>query len=306
MVIDGNNSLIRAHFAMGRRDETGSFVTLKTSDGRESGAIYGAILQFTSLVGLIKPDYVLWTFDGGRSKARLAIRPEYKANRDPDKPDAPKTPSSSYSAKNTDFHTSFDGFKEFLNIVGVRYIQEYGVEADDLISSATQFAPEVGVVIVSQDHDLLQLVNNDVVVYKTSNAKNTPDMVYSISDVVNKYGVLPEQLAKLWALTGDIGDNVVGIKGVGEKTALKMLNEYNFNLEDVAYNHPKVLAANATQVVLENYDLIKLNRTTAKFDVTLNECEFNPNTNSDLLMDWLVDWEMNSLVVKLTQGTLWS
>lgn len=302
LVWDGNNALVKAHFAMGRYGENGSFETLRTSDGRESGAVYGAINNFISVVKLVRPSHCLWTFDSGRSTHRLAIRPEYKANRNANLEGS----SGKFLTKGSDFHTAFDGFKDFLNIIGVRYVQEKGVEADDLISSSTKFETEAGICIVSQDHDLLQLVKGNVVVYKSSNIKGVPDKVLGPSDVFDKYGCWPSELPKLWALTGDAGDNVVGIYRVGEKTALKMLQEYNFDLNAVAYNHPKVTKVGATDLVLENYRLIKLDRTTAKFDVTLNECEFNPDTNSDLLMDWLIDWEMSSLVAKLANGSLWA
>lgn len=299
MVFDGNNAMIRAHFAMARRDEAGNFETLKTRDGRESGAVFGCIQNFLTLCSMFKPTHVLWTFDGGRSKARLAIRPEYKANRNS------TGKANPYSAAETDFGPSFAAFNEFLDILGIRRLRQTGVEADDIISASTVLADQADMIIVSQDHDLLQLVSPNIIVYKAG-SKTTLDSVLGPEEVYAKYGCRPDQLAKMWAITGDAGDNVIGVKGIGEKTAHKILTQYGWDLETCAYSHPKIASVGASRLVMENYQLIKLNRVFASFDVTLDECEFNPHVNSDLLMEWLEDWEMFSLVAKLAKGELFA
>jgi 5'-3' exonuclease len=286
LLFDGNNHIIRSHFGIRSKNEFGVTEVLTTSDGRESGTLYSAITAFASLVREQTPTHCLWTFDSGRSKLRTALRPEYKANRD--------------TGFKTDFRPTFDAFEEFLSIVGVRFVREGGVEADDIIASACKkFSPYAGIYIVSQDHDLLQLIDDNISVIHAGKPKPT-----TFQDIVDKYKLKPKQLPMLWALTGDPGDNIIGIKGVGEKTAYKMLEFGNFNLYDTCKYHPK--AKDMAVWVMQNYEMIKLDSDISQLDVTLDECKFVPEMNSDLLVEWLASWEMNSLVSRVNRGTFWS
>lgn len=287
IIVDGNNFLIRSHFGIRSKNEFGATEVLTTSDGRESGTLYSAITAFASLVREQKPDSVLWTFDSGRSKLRTALRPEYKANRD--------------TGFKTDFRPTFEAFEEFLGIVGARYVKERGVEADDIIASACKkFSPYAEIYIVSQDHDLLQLVDDNVFVIHAGKPKPI-----TVQDIVTKYNLQPKQLPMLWALTGDPGDNIIGIKGVGEKTAYKMLEANGFSLGKTIMFHPKVPADMMTWLD-NNYRMINLDSDISQLDVTLEECKFVPEMNSDLLVEWLTSWEMNSLVSRVNRGTFWS
>jgi DNA polymerase-1 len=272
-----------------RNPSDGTYDTLKTSDGRETGALYGGINTFFSYVSEYQPTHVLWTFDHGRSSYRTEIRSNYKANRGP---------------KDYDLSPQFTAFDRFLSLIDVRHYREQNVEADDLMAAAAiKWQEEMPVVIVSADHDIRQLVSKRVRVVKPSMglSKNSAEKVFDWNSTLEYYGLLPEQLPELWALTGDGGDNIDGIRGIGPKTAAKMLAEWG-DLESVLLHHPKVQGYE--QQVRENYRMIRLDGKCAEFNVRLEDCLFDPNLDDPELTSFFEEFEMKSLVEKQQKGLL--
>ena len=291
LICDGSNLMQRALHAHRHFDKaTGEWNTLTTKDGRESGALYGAIVTLSTLVRQFRPTHVLWTSDWGQSTARLAMNSEYKANRI----------HSDY-----DLSPQYEAFDTFLDLVGIRHYREHGVEADDLMAAAAfKFSPEMPVVIVSADHDLRQLVSDRISVLKPSmgSAPGAKEVLFTPKKIVEHYGLPAGRLPELWSLTGDSGDGIFGINGVGEKTALKMLNQCG-TLIDTIERHPK--CRGWERQVWENYKMIRLTGEYATFAVDLESCEFDKNEHSQALVDHLSGWELDSVSGRLEEGELW-
>lgn len=193
MILDGNNLMIRAYFAHAKRQPDGTWNSLTTSDGRDSSGLFGATLLFSNYVKQYRPTHVLWTFDWGKSKTRTAMDSAYKANRN--------------HSNRIDLRPQYDAFHAFLDLLGVNYYQEQGVEADDLMASAAKMFTEhkIPSVIITADHDLRQLVSPSVAVVKprAGGSKYSQEQIFTEKTVMETYGLEPKRLPELWALEGD-------------------------------------------------------------------------------------------------------
>lgn len=289
MVVDANNFLIRNMGGQGFRTTEGN--VLKTSTGIETGMLLGAINSFVALQNRFTPSHTIFCFDAGRSTYRLGIRAAYKSNRDKS-PD----PINQYDLK-----PQFGFFQEFLDTIGVQWTRQPGVEADDFIATIVKMAVMPSVV-VSADHDLLQLVDDKVSVLKPAQGKSE-EVLFTSDKVFEKYGLTPQQLPKMWAIMGDTGDGVSGIPGVGPVTATKWIQKYNGQLFDILFNEPK--ANTWMNHVMDNLRMIRLDGSVAEPYITDDlEGHFTP-CYSDELREFFMRFELNSLVRKLDQGELW-
>lgn len=299
MIFDGNNLAIRAAFGMGYKDKDGNWVSsLSTSDGRDCGALYGLVRTLRNFVIQYKPTHILWAFDHGRSSYRLGIRDTYKSNRDKDKKD---------NNVKFDMGYQYGAFDHFLSLMNIRHYRENNVEADDIIASATLKwqGPNRKVVIVSADHDLRQLVNENVSVLKPSmgGGKNSREKLYTIREMKEDYPEIPpHRLPEVWALTGDPGDGIAGVPRVGEITARKMLKDTT--LWDILPTHPKLKGYE--KLVSENYHMILLDGTVSRFNVSLEECEFSDQYILEDLEKWLLNWEFKSFLTACREGVFWN
>jgi DNA polymerase-1 len=286
LVVDGNNFCLRNAGGMGFRADG---EVLQTSDGVPTSMVLGSINSLRKLLREVPCRCIVFTFDWGRSKFRQDIRAEYKSNR--------KESPFPFDPK-----PQFSMFQDFLDLVGITWIHSQGVEADDLIAAIVNKAQGVETTIVSADHDLLQLASDTVTVYRPSIGK-TPEVFYTPKVVQDKYGLTPEQLPKMWALMGDSGDGVVGVKGIGPKTATKMILAHG-DLYEVIKKEPKI--APYAELVMQNYDMIRLDG--ERFlDLIPDEIGvWDPNSHKPGLREYLARYELDSLVAKLDQGSLWN
>lgn len=295
MACDGTNLMVRAAFGYSRF-VNGNPEPLRTTDGRVTSGLYGSVLTFLTYYKKALPTHSLWCFDYGKSTYRLSIDSQYKANRlkeNDDKVDL-ELPSQ---------YTAFD---EFLSLVGAKSYREQGVEADDLLACSTRWSEQIPTVIVSVDHDLRQLVSPSVAVLKPSMGtnKSSAEKLYQVEQIEEEYGLPPTRLAEMWALTGDPSDNIEGVRGIGPKRALKILQEYP-NLHEALSQHPRLKGLGFEDRVYRNYSMIKLDGSCAQFDVSLEECAFQPSY-SDELRDFFSEWEFESLIKRFDERTLWS
>jgi DNA polymerase-1 len=235
-IIDGNAYIHRAYHAL---------PPLNTSFGVSVGAVYGFIKLLLKIKNTYKPDYLVVCFDYPAKNFRHEIYPEYKATRKPiDQQLISQMPIAREAAA-------------ALNIFSA---EVKGYEADDLIAAIADKAQKNGVktVIVTGDKDILQLVNDNVSVWNDSK-----DILYNAKKVEEKYGVSPQQFAYILALMGDASDNVPGVKGIGEKTALKLVKEYG-SLENIIKHSSDVsgrtgeLLRNGTADALKSLELVSL------------------------------------------------
>ena len=212
-LLDGHSLAYRAFFAL--PDD------LRTTTGQLTNAVYGFTSMLVKLLAEHKPDHIAVMFDRGRPAERIALLPDYKANR-VESPDA--------------FRQQMPLVFEVLDALSIPKVWVEGVEADDLIATYAELAKDAGwdVLIVTGDRDAFQLIDEHTRVLYTR--RGISDTVIMDTDaVVAKYGVPPALYPQLAALRGDPSDNIAGVPGVGDKTAAKLLNDYG-SLEGI-YAH---------------------------------------------------------------------
>ena len=227
VLVDGNNLLFRSYYATAY---SGNF--MRNADGFPTNGLYGFVNMINKIINEENPEYMVVAFDIGKT-FRHEKYSEYKGGRD-------ETPN--------DLKVQFPYAKKILSAMGIMYLEKEGYEADDIIGT---IAKEVDInddfvgLIVSSDKDLLQLISNDVEV----KLLKTKDYIRMNRDVFfETYGIEPIRMIDLKGLMGDSSDNIPGVKGIGEKTALKLLQEYD-TIENLQDNIDKLKGA--TKVKLE-------------------------------------------------------
>jgi DNA polymerase-1 len=299
LLFDGHNVFIRSFSGLMRQG-------LSAPDGSGTWGIYGAFNVIASMVRKHKPTHVLIAFDKGRSAKRLAIDPEYKANRDK-KRDLKNTMDNAFSLE---FKPQLETFKFLCSKSGIPFMSIEGVEADDIISTAALGNAGIfdKIVIVSADHDLHQLIRPNITVIKPSiNYKDIDEEVNDMESIMLEWGVEPWRLPEIWALMGDKGDNVKGIPGIGPKKATKLIADYG-NLEEVLEKESKV--KDHINIVRKAKSLIELSHDEDLPFPPLGDLQFTPvqpkTENADEL-EQLFD-ELGFIQVKdrWRQFTLWN
>ena len=205
-LIDGHALAYRMYFAL---TGGGTNQRWQTSQGEPTAGIFGFAREIIRILEQENPEYMAVAFDTGKT-FRHEMFSEYKATR-------AKMPD--------DLRPQIDRIREMVDIFNLPRLEMENYEADDVLGSVAKIANDqgVGVKIVTGDRDLLQLVNERTAVYLAGDNKT----YVTDEDVVNsKLGVLPEQVIDYKAIVGDKSDNIPGVPGVGEKTALRLLEQY--------------------------------------------------------------------------------
>lgn len=212
VLIDGNSILYRAFFAL---------PLLNNDKGVYTNAVFGFTTMLLRILEEEKPTHILVAFDAGKTTFRHSTYKEYKGGRQ-------KTPP--------ELSEQFSLVKELLDAFQIPHYQLEQYEADDIIGtlSAQGKEKEWNVTVISGDKDMLQLVSDHVTVSLTKKGISNVEK-YTPSYMVDKMEITPDQIIDLKALMGDNSDNIPGVPGVGEKTATKLLKQYE-TLEEV-YNH---------------------------------------------------------------------
>lgn len=214
IIIDGNSIIHRAYHAL---------PPLTTKNGEIVGAVYGFLLFFLRSVKEFQPDFIVACFDFPAPTFRHEKYKTYKSKR-------PPTPK--------DLIQQISKIKEVLKNFNVAVFEKKGFEADDLIGTIArlvpkkQILPKIETIILSGDSDVLQLIDDWTSAYILKKGiKDT--ILYKVETVQEKYqGLLPTQLLDFKALRGDPSDNIPGVTGVGEKTAINLILKFN-NLENL-------------------------------------------------------------------------
>ena len=194
---------------------------LQNKSGLYTNSVYGFTLMLERMLEDIKPKYALVAFDKGKQTFRHKTYQDYKGTRD-------KTPS--------ELVEQFGYVRELLDSYGIKYEEHFDYEADDIIGSYAKLAEKAGleVIIISGDKDLTQLASDNITIYYTRRGVTEVDH-YTPEFINEKYGLSPEQIIDMKGLMGDKSDNIPGIAGIGEKTAIKLLAEYK-TVENVLDN----------------------------------------------------------------------
>lgn len=259
MIVDGMAVLFRAFYAT---SYTGYI--RKTSAGLPTNAVYGFVQYLFDAINTFEPTHVICCWDMGSKTFRTEQYSNYKGNR----PSAPE-----------ELIPQFDLVKEVVAEMGIPNIGLAGYEADDCIGTlANQLSMDSEVYILTGDHDMLQLVNERVktVIMKKGKLNYA---IYDLEALMAEKQLTPLQVIDLKGFMGDTSDNYPGVKGIGEKIALKLLLEYQ-SVEGVLENLDKLPKGVRTKIEA-NIDMLHLSRdlATIRVDVPvkceLSECSWN-------------------------------
>jgi len=279
-LLDGMALVYRSFFALQRAG-------MSTKDGIPTGAAYGFLITLLKIFETGKPEYLAVAFDSKEKTFRHELYAPYKANR----PEPPE-----------DLIAQLELIFKLVEAFRIPILKQPGYEADDLIGSAVrQFEKQCEIVIVTPDKDLAQLVNEGVSILKPGRNRNELDTM-GCDEVKKQFGVPPECFIDFLTLTGDSSDNIPGAKGIGPKTASKLLTTYG-TLENV-FAHIEELAPRSRKSLEEfetNRKLIQALvtiRTDIELDTTLPELA-SGEPDSVKLFGLLEKLEMNSVAEKI-------
>ncbi len=283
VLIDGNYWLFSSYYA------TASMNNLMVNkDGIPTNAVFGFANRLENVIKK-HPEGILVAFDAKGKTFRSDMLEEYKATRK----EAPE-----------ELKCQFAIVREFLDAHHIPYYELEGYEGDDIIGTMAKQAVQDGyqVSIMTGDKDMMQLVDEYISVYKR-NIKTKSNDVISLSSFYDKYMLKPDQMRDLLGLMGDSADNIPGIKGVGEKTALKLLHQYGTieNLKD----HMDELKGKLGEKIRENIDIglqskeIATILTDVPVEISLADCHYEGHDFEDLKA-FYQKYDMNSLLKKLT------
>ncbi|HEX9676346.1 MAG TPA: DNA polymerase I [Anaerolineales bacterium] len=207
-LIDGHALAYRAYFALTRGGDVSRFMT---ASGEPTAGTFGFISVLLKLLETEAPEYLAVTFDTG-STFRDEIYPEYKGTR-------AKMPE--------DLRTQIGRIRELVSAFGIPVLEAEGYEADDVLGTVARAASDQGVkvVILTGDRDLLQLASKNVTI-RLAGQKLAEAQDFGPQEVRQKYQLSPAQLIELKALVGDTSDNIPGVRGIGEKTAVQLLEQF--------------------------------------------------------------------------------
>lgn len=224
-ILDSYGLIYREYFAFISRP-------LVNSSGQNTSAIFGFFRNLLAILKNYRPRYMVAALDSKTPTFRHEIYPEYKANR-------AKTPE--------DLHAQIPYIEEILRVLGIQSVRKDGYEADDIIATLAKECENENrhCVILSADKDLQQLTNSTIRCMKPDKTKIWIEL--DEQRIFEDWGVPPEKLCDLLSLMGDSADNIPGVKGVGQKTAVKLLTEYG-SLEEI-YAHESELKGNLREKI---------------------------------------------------------
>ena len=259
LIADGNSMLFRAYYA------TAYGMKMTSSQGIPTNAVFGFANMLQKAIDLVQPDSILVAFDAGKHTFRHELYADYKGGRKP----APE-----------DLVPQFQLARDYLDGYHIRWVEKADIEADDLIGSMSRQADGYSTSILSSDHDLLQLIDDTTSVILMKKGI-TEIEVMDREKLKEEMGLEPLQIIDLKGLMGDHSDNIPGIPGIGEKTALKLLGEYG-DVENVLAHADtfkgalgkKVQAGRELAVLSKQLATI---RTDVPLDFSADDCAFVPD-----------------------------
>jgi DNA polymerase-1 len=283
LLVDGHAFAYRAFFAIR---------SLTAPDGAATNAIYGFIRMLGRMQGRVRPSSMAVVWDGGLAPERMALLPQYKAQR----PEMPR-----------DLELQLDQIAVYLEAANVPSVLREGCEADDLIATLTRRAVGGGmeVVIASSDKDFMQLVGAEVCLL---NPHDKSDTLFGEEEVRAKTGVDPTQIVGWLSLTGDAVDNIAGVPGVGAKTAAELLRQFGSvdalyrRLEEVRPERLRLQLEASEEVVRRNEQLVRLN-CEVPYEISLEELACRAG-DAAALRQLYARWGFKSLLRELEQGRL--
>lgn len=282
ILIDGNNLLFRSYYATAYNGNL-----MKNSKGFPTNALFGFVNMLNKIINEEKPEYIMVAFDTGHN-FRKDLCDTYKDGRI-------ETPN--------DLKIQFPEAKKICTLLGIKYIECDNYEADDIIGTFARMADEdknYNATIISSDKDLLQLISDEVDVKLL---KQKDYILMNEQTFFEHYGIKPIRMIDLKALMGDPSDNIPGVKGIGEKTALSLLVKYD--TLDNLYNHLDELTPKTKEKLLNDkesaffsYKLATIYKT-IDFDYTFESIKYNKPDITGLIEKYK-ELEFNSFLKNLS------
>ena len=285
ILVDGNNLLFRSYYATAYSGNL-----MKNSSGFATNGLYGLVNMMNKIIMEEKPIYIAVAFDIGKT-FRHEKYADYKAGRS-------ETPD--------ELKAQFPVAKKILTAMGIKYLEMDGYEADDIIGTLSKKVLEEDfcATIVSSDKDLLQLINDKVEV-KLLKQKDYIRMNEAV--FIDTYGIKPIRMIDLKALMGDPSDNIKGVKGIGEKTALKLLQKYE-SLDNL-YSHIDEISGSTKNKLIEDkeaaYESLDLATiyTKVPLNITFDDIKYEGENTEDLINIYN-DLEFYSFLKKVKQDNI--
>jgi DNA polymerase-1 len=285
MLIDGYSLANRAFFALPP--------SLATRNGQPTNAVYGLLMMLLRLLEEGRPEYLITAFDVAAPTFRHREYPDYKGQR---------------LKMEDSLKTQLPIIRELLRILQIPIYEQAGFEADDVIGTLAKKAVTDGlnVAIITGDRDAFQLVEPGIQVLYTKKGVTEYDAV-DVAYLQNRYQLIPAQLIDLKGLMGDASDNIPGVPGVGEKTALKYLHQYG-SLEAI-YEHVDEIARQRDRDLLVTYKgqaflskRLATIETKLDLDLDLEQCCRHRDYDREALLEFCREYEFKSLLTKLSGG----
>ena len=284
ILVDGNNLVFRSFYATAYQG-----VIMKNSKGFPTNALYSFINMMNKIIKEENPSYILVAFDKGKT-FRHNKYDEYKAGR---------------MAMPDELKVQFPKAKEVLEAMGIKYFEIENYEADDIIGTLAKRVDEedeFNATIVSSDKDLLQLISDEVDVKLL---KQSGHILMNREEFMNTYQVEPIRMVDLKALMGDSSDNIPGVKGIGEKTAINLVSKYGSldgiyeNIDSISGKTKEKLLADKDNAYM-SFDLATIYRD-VPLDFSLEDCKYN-GYNPEEFKKILEELEFFSLMKKIDFG----
>ncbi len=279
VLIDGKSVFYRGYYAMG---------ALSLSDGTPTGGVYGFAAIAMEIVKKLNPTKVVVAWDSKTSVSkRRALYPEYKAGR---------------VKPGDDFYTQIPLLEELIKNLGWDFVEIPDYEADDIIGTLSKQADDAGdweTYIISSDLDMLQIVDDNTHMWRILKGFSNIEQI-NVPELEAKYGIKKPQFLDLKALKGDASDNIPGVPGIGEKTAVKLLDEFK-NLDGI-YNNLDQITGSTKKKLEDGKDSAFLSQKLAKimFDAPVNLDKIPDFIfDHDRVISGLKKLEFNSLIRKL-------
>lgn len=274
VIIDGNSLVNRAFYAL---------PLLTTSSGKIYNAVYGFCNILIKLITEEKPEYMVVAFDAARKTFRNEMYSEYKGTR---------------KGMPEELAAQMPALKDLLKAMNIKIIEQVGIEADDIIGTLARKFDDVKSIIVTGDRDSLQLIDDKTEVWLT---KHGISQILELNErqLYDEFGLRPSQIVDLKSLMGDASDNIPGVKGIGEKTAMTLLQNYG-TMQNV-YAHINEISGKIQEKLIEGKEMADLSYrlatilTNCDIKCTLEDCVYDfPFKNA--VKQKFVEYEFRSLV----------
>lgn len=274
VIIDGNNIMFRSYYALPR---------LTNVEGIVSNGVFGFCNILVKVIKDVKPKYIAVAFDSAKKNFRHDMFAEYKAGRKP-------TPQ--------ELLDQFPILKDVLSKMGIKVVEQVGLEADDLIGCLSKQFSETENIILTADKDCLQLIGKNTFVMQPQKGISETELVDEKA-LKEKMGLTPSQIIDFKGLAGDPSDNIPGVKGVGDKTAVDLLNKYE-TVEGVYENIDKTTGKLKEKLETSKADALMSKQlativTDKKLDFTLSDFEYTFPFSGEVL-EFFKRFQFNSLI----------